>query len=82
MPRPKTDEGRSQRLAILDYCTRYKNLHGYYPTQTEIKVELTMSTGALTWHLKSLLNQGYISYQQGSFARTLRISRRKIASLQ
>ena len=82
MSRPKSDEGRLLRAAILDYCAAYKTEHGYHPTQAEIKAELEMSTGSLTWHLKSLLNQGYITFKPGSFSRTLRITRRQRMLLQ
>ena len=82
MTRPKTEEGRRLRECILDYCINYKGIHGYYPTQNEIKAELNMSTGSLVWHLDSLRAQSYIHYQPRAFARTLQFTKRQRRFLQ
>lgn len=76
MPGIKTDEGREIREAILEFMVGFKRERGFYPTQREIEDALELSRGSTLWHLNSLVSQGYLSYQRGSFARTMKISRR------
>jgi DNA-binding IclR family transcriptional regulator len=78
----KTDAGRETREAILNALRDYRHLRGYYPTQEEIQVSLDLSRGSFLWHLNSLVAQGYLSYERGRFARTLRVSRKSRESLQ
>lgn len=76
MSRPKSAEGRAIREQILEWVAAYKSTNGYYPTQAEIISGLRLSKGGFLWHLKSLSDQGFISYQPHDFARTLTISRK------
>lgn len=73
----KTDAGREQREAILDFCAAAKRQNGYFPTQEEIQMGLELSRGSFLWHLDSLVSQGFVSYDRGRFARTLKIGRRR-----
>lgn len=72
----RTDEGRATRLAILDFIAEYKSEHGYMPTQLAIQDGLNLGYGTCRWHIQSLVDQGYLSYQRHDFARTLRVSRK------
>ena len=78
----KTEAGRETREAILNLLREHRSLHGYYPTQEDIQDLLDLSRGSFLWHLNSLVAQGYLSYERGRFARTLRVSRKSRESLQ
>lgn len=77
MGAPKTAEGRQHRLDILDFCQEYRSEHGYFPTREVICDELGMSVGSFTHHARSLVKQGFILYEPGAFARTLRLTRKQ-----
>lgn len=78
----KTDEGREHRLQILDLLRQHKREHGYFPTQQEIEAAMDLSRGSTLWHLKLLRDQGFISYDKGRFARTLKLSRKSTETLE
>jgi len=82
MGAPKTIEGRQARERILDYCQEYRREHGYYPTRQAICDGLDMGTGTFSHHVRSLQTQGFLDFQPGRFAHTLRLTRRQRKYLQ
>lgn len=82
MSRAKSAEGRELRLQLLEWAAAYKKANGYNPTQNEIIAGLGLSKGQFLWHLKSLVEQGFMSYRHNDFARTLTISRKDRSTLQ
>ena len=79
---PKTEHGREARIQLLDFMAQFKRENGYYPVREEICAALDMSTGSFTWHITSLASQGFLEYQPGRFARTLKLTRKSRKSLE
>lgn len=73
---------RTTRLEILEFIRAYRSEAGFYPTQTEIVDGLGIPLTTLRWHLTSLVQQGYLSYQRYDFARTLRLTRKNLEALE
>ena len=78
----KTDVGRQIRESILDALRDYRSDHGYYPTQDEVAAACDLSRTSCQWHIDSLVQQGFLSYEPRRFARTLRISRKSREALE
>lgn len=76
MPRPKTDEGRIRRQVVLSLIRGYIREHGYPPSQRELQQQAAIPDTTLRWHLNSLREQGYLRWEDGAMARTLRVTRK------
>lgn len=74
---PRTAQGRQNRADILDLCQSYRAEHGYFPTRRAVCEALDISAGSFTHHVGSLVKQGYLKYEPGSFSRTLRLTRKQ-----
>jgi SOS-response transcriptional repressor LexA len=72
----KTDQGREKREMILDWLRDYRDQHGYMPSRRELCDGLGLSVGVLKHHVDSLVEQGYLKYEPGSF-RTMRLTRKQ-----
>lgn len=76
MSRSKTDEGRQKRLDLIAYLRAFVKEHGYAPSMSAMQGHLGLSRTAVEWHLKSLRDQRYVTYEDGALTRTLRTTRR------
>jgi predicted ArsR family transcriptional regulator len=78
----KTEAGRQIREEILEMLRAYRSDHGYFPTLDEVAAACDLSRTSCQWHIDSLVQQGFLSYERGRFARTLRLSRKSREHLQ
>lgn len=76
MSRSKTDEGRQKRLDLIAFLRSYVKEHGYAPSMGSMQEHLGLSRTAVEWHLKSLRDQRFITYEDGALTRTLRNTRK------
>lgn len=77
-----TKLSRTTRLEILEFMRAYRSEAGFFPTQTEIGDSLGISNTTLRWHLGSLVDQGFLTYNRRDFARTVRLTRKNLEVLE
>ena len=73
--RPKgayAPEGLKARREILVAIDSYQRTHGYYPTTPALQKIVGGSFSRVQWHLRTLREMGYVTYEDGKIAQTLR----------
>jgi DNA-binding IclR family transcriptional regulator len=82
MPKPKQEEGRRQRVAIISFIREFKRKHGYMPTNADIVKGAGIPDATLRWHLHSLRDQGFVSWVDGARAQTFTLCGRHLRTLE
>lgn len=74
----KTDTGRARRAKLYETIRDSYAANGYPPRTTDLAKATGMAHTTMLWHMRSLREQGFLTFTDGDITRTLRpVTRRK-----